>query len=477
MLVAVVAVLLTLPLTAQAPTTALVGTVLDPTGIPVPDADIRVSRCDGRLFRCLDLELNREWIEMAQTRTDKAGRFGLQVASGLALRIDVDAPPFARWRSVSCVPGEETTVRLEPPAVATGQLTNAATGKGTPGLLTAWHRHTQVELFCGRTDGDGRFRFDRLPSGDYWCVVEPDEVQAPQWSKHVLEPGGTWTIDLALDPGVELSGTVTDATTGKPIAGARIGEGWTLRKGVESDRDGRYVMRGYGEAGQSQKVDLCCRAPGYPRVSRRDIPPGEGPRRVDIALEPGVRVVGQVVDPDGKPIAKAYVAAITSTGTTVPWQATRTAADGTFVCDGFPRGSEGVLMIRCFGHASAVYYLPRPAADGQIDFGKVALAKPNLVRGFVHNVDGTPAVNAEVQLLGVNHDADRLAQLPSGWWLLRNYAGERQVRTDANGAFAFGDVAPGEYGIGATNGIGLLPDVADVLVERGKEVPLLRLSR
>ena len=166
------------------------------------------------------------------------------------------------------------------PCVAAGQLTNAATGKGTPGSLFAWHRDTMVELFRGRTDGDGRFRFDRLPAGDYWCVVEPDEARSPpEWLERTLAPGDTWTIDVALDPGVELSGTVTDAITGKPIAGARIGEGWTLVKGVTSAADGRYVMRGYGEAGQPQKIDLCCTAPGYERVSLRDVVGGDGPRR------------------------------------------------------------------------------------------------------------------------------------------------------------------------------------------------------
>ncbi|HEU4418803.1 MAG TPA: hypothetical protein VFT55_07670 [Planctomycetota bacterium] len=469
-------VLLALPLAAQAPTTALVGTVLDPAGVPVKDAAVRVSRCDGRLFRCLDLELRHEWVEVARARTDKAGRFGLQIASGLALRIDVDAPPFARWSTVSCVPGEETTVHLEAPCVVTGQLTNAVSGKGTPGLLCGWHVDTQIEWFRGRTDGDGRFRFERLPAGKYRCAVEPDDVRAPQSFDRVLEPGGTWKIDLPLDPGVELSGTVTDARTGQPIAGARIGEGWSLVKAVESGADGRYVMRGYGEAGQPAQVDLCCTAPGYARVSLRDVPPGDGPRRVDIALEPGVRVVGQVVDAAGNPIAKAYVAAITVKGNTVPWQATRTADDGTFVCDGFPRRSEGVLTIRCFGHASVVYHMPRPAADGQIDFGKVALVKPNLVRGFLHNADGTPAANAEVQMHGVNRDADWLAPPSKVWSSVRLYVGERHVRTDANGAFAFGDVAPGEYRIGAPVR-GRLPEGIDVSVEGGKEVPPLQLTR
>src|SRR5262245_25196900 len=84
---------------AQAPTAPLVGTVLDPAGKPVPGANVRVARCDGRLFCCLDRTLRNEWIDVARTKTDKAGRFGLQVPLGLALRVEVDVPPFARWIS------------------------------------------------------------------------------------------------------------------------------------------------------------------------------------------------------------------------------------------------------------------------------------------------------------------------------------------------------------------------------------------
>lgn len=464
----------TMPSLAQAPVAALVGTVLDPTGQPAANASVRVSRCDGRLFACLDTALRHEWVEIDSGHTDRRGRFGLQAPIGLALRIEVDLPPYALWVSEAIVPGEELAVQLEPACVATGQLIDGGTGKGTPGQLRAWHPDTHVELFRGRTDGDGRFRFERLPPGPFWCDVEPDEVMTPEWHKSWLHAGETWTYAPKLEPGVELTGTVTNAVTGEPIAGARIGEGWTLHKAVRSDAAGRYTMRGFGDR---ERRDLHCEAGGYEGVRVDRHGPLAGPAQQDFALQRGTRVVGTVVDAAGKPVANAYVAAIGCNNGALPWLPTRTAADGKFVCDGFPRGAEGALMVRRTGHASVVLGLPWPAGDGQIDFGSVKLPAPRLVLGSLQDADGRPAANAQVHLRGVNANATQHGSLPSNWRLLRIYLGERAVRTDASGRFAFGDVAPGDYTLALGGYTDAGPDIEAVTVTAGEDVPRLQLIR
>jgi protocatechuate 3,4-dioxygenase beta subunit len=296
----------------------------------------------------------------------------------------------------------------------------------------------------------------------------------PKWIERALAPAEQSTVEWSCQPGPELTGAVTDADTGQPIGGARIGLGWVLDKAVTSDAAGRYVMRGFGS---EYALVVHAEAPGYDRF-RVYIDPDAKPAQLDIALQRGVRVVGRVVDVDGKPIANAYVAAVAGgAGGHVPWRACRTNADGEFVCDGFPRRTEGLLMVRCAGFASVVYWLPRAAADGQIDFGSVKLRAPQIVRGIVQNADGSPAAGLEVCLQGVNADADWLGTIPSSWWLLKNYAAERQVRTDANGAFAFGDVAPGEYTLSRGSMMDLGPVAAYVTVAAGTEVAPNTLSR
>lgn len=428
-------------LAAQMPVAPLVGTVLDPDGKPVAGAPVLVSRCDGRLFSCLDLELRAEWIEVARATTDKNGRFGLQAPVGLALAVAVDAPPFARWRSESVVPGDQLAIRLEPACVVHGRLVDEA-GAGVPGLVVATASRTMIEVFRGRTDADGRFRAERLPSGASTWKCEPEHAASPAWLGRTLDRGEVLELEFACRRGTTMTGTITDAATGAAIAGAAIGEGWVLHKRVPTDARGEYTLRGRGSAGYG---DVHVTAPGYARRSFRDLALATDPLRLDVELERGVDIVGRVVDESGEPLGGAYVAAIGVRDNTIPWQPTRSAPDGTFVCSGFPRGLDGVLMVRCYGHASAVWFLPRPAGDGQIDFGTVKLRPPALVRGVVRDDAGQPVAGAVVALRGVNADAATLAVAPAAWGFLANYAGARQSRTDAAGAFAFGDVSPGRY--------------------------------
>lgn len=457
---------------AQAPMAPILGTVLTPEGAPAAGAVVTVARCDGRLFRCLDLQLRDEWHHVARARTDARGRFAMQVPLGLALRVDVDLPPFAHWRSLSVVPGEPLTVTLELPCTLQGRLVDA-TGKGTPGLLRAWDPKTQSEHFRARTGPDGAFRFERLPSGRFTCEIEPDACARPDWVEGEFTPGAAAPVEWRCPHGAELSGTVTDATTGAPLAHARVGLDWTFDKAVTTDAAGHYVLHGFG--GRTVN-DVHVDAPGYQR-QRHDLDESEGAHTLDVALAPGVKVVGRLVTPDGEAVADAYVAAITTVECNIPWLATRSDARGQFCCDGFPRRSDGVLMIRRVGFASAVYSLPTAAGDGQIDFGTVVLVPPQLVQGTVVDGDGKPAVGVEVSLRGVNADMNRLADTPTAWGMLHFYCGERLARTGADGRFAFGDVGPGAYDVAIGSVTQATPASESIEVTAEKPVPMLRLER
>ena len=461
------------PLLAQVPMAPLVGTVLDPAGKPVPGASVHVSRCDGRLFRCLDLTLRNEWHEIAAVRTDKAGRFGVQVPLGLALRLDVDVPPFARWRSQSVVSGEDVTVQLEAACTLVGRCVLGDTGKGTPCALRLWNPKTEVEIVAGLTAADGSFRFERLPSGPYCCDIDPAVAARPDWIEQQLASGETQTHEWRCAPGVELSGTVRDEATGAPIAGARVGLGWTFDKAVRTDAAGRYTLPGFGG---SDVVDVQCEAPGFAR-QRIDCKPKNEAMELDFTLLRGGRVHGRVVDATGQPVANAYVAAVSMNRLTFPWQSCRTDGDGMFVCDGLPRLAEAMLMVRCPGFASVVYALPVGDAAGAVDCGRVTLPAPKVVRGVLRDAAGAPLRGVEVALRGTNEDIAAQATVPGVWSMLRNYLGERQVLTDANGAFAFGDVAPGEYGVAIGSMMEATPEIETIVVTAREDVPPLVLTR
>jgi protocatechuate 3,4-dioxygenase beta subunit len=433
---------------AQVQRVPLTGTVVDEQGRPVVDAVVEVYRAEGRGFVCLDLALRNSWPLLQQVPVDKRGRFGLQVPPGLVLRVQVQHPGHARWRRDEITPGDELPIVLGPRCTFRGQLVLGAAG--TPGRLRAWDaQHT--ELFDARTDGEGRFAFEDLPAGNFTCEVLPDAAKAPQWFHGELTAGQPLEQRFELQPGVVLQGRITDAVTGKPIAGARIGENWTLDKAVASGADGRYVLRGYGQEGAP---DVECIARGYERACTGKPEKLADPTTMDFALRPGFAVTGVIVDPQGKPRGGVYAAVIgiesVPGAVAMPlqrlmWLPVRTDGQGRFAIDGVHRGIDATLMLRCEGCATVIHALPAAKDKATVDAGTLRLRTAEVVRGTVVDGAGKPLADVEVQLLGSNDDRALLAPVGGGTTRVDYYVAGRKARTDSHGAFAFGDVPPGHY--------------------------------
>jgi protocatechuate 3,4-dioxygenase beta subunit len=461
-------------LPAQHQQAPLVGTVLDPDGKPLAGVAVRVLHNDARLFSCLDLVYANEWREVAAMRTDKAGRFGVQLPLGLALRVDVDVPPHARWSREPVIPGEPLDVKLEAPCSIAGRVVDEK-GKAVAARLRLTRGYPRATLGEGGTDAEGSFRFERLSSGKFSLWTEPTHAMAPMWIDGELAAGEQRVVELTAPAGQTLTGRVTDAATGEAIAGATIGEGWTLHKAVTTDASGAYTMRGYGSPGYGFEVQ--CKAPGFAGVAFRDVAREADPVHLDIALHRGARVVGRILDPQDQPVVDAYIAAVGTDGIPIAWHAARTGADGTFACEGFPRGLDGALLVRARGFASLTFFLPRPAADGQVDFGTVRMRAAMLLRGVVNDDDHTPIAGATVELVGTNGDVAWLATAPAAWGRLERYCGRRAAVTDTRGEFAFGDLPPGDYTASWTaRGAANNPPVT-LTIQAGQEPTVLQLKR
>ncbi|HZJ71125.1 MAG TPA: carboxypeptidase-like regulatory domain-containing protein, partial [Planctomycetota bacterium] len=106
----------------------------------------------------------------AEDRTDEQGRFELRELAARAFQVEVDHPDFSvlRRNDVKSVAGQE--VELEPLVLTrSGSVTGKALSSlGDPlsgvtvylYLVGSWTRQTT-------SDGQGLFRFERLPEGDY----------------------------------------------------------------------------------------------------------------------------------------------------------------------------------------------------------------------------------------------------------------------------------------------------------------------
>lgn len=425
----------------------VVGTVVGPDGAAVAGARVEAWRRLGEGTVILDLEYSHTERRIANTVTDRRGGFALQLPMGIPCELRVDDGVHARWLRPDVVPGEPLRIALAAPAMLTGRVALPG-GVGTPASLRAF-QGDGIRLALGRTAADGSFRCERLPAGEFTLEVEPDEACAPEWRKVTFVAGETVEVVFDVVPGVVLTGRVTDKATGKPIAGAVVGEGWTKHKGVRTDADGRYRLAGFGSEGYGREV--WCSAGGY---SSGQVRAKEEQTELDFALGRGNGADGVVVDAAGKGIAGLYVALV---GTVHDgrdqfhdWAAGTTDAEGRFRLQGLREDLPGTLVVRGEGRASLVYHLPPADRDGVMHAGTIAMPVARVLRGVVVGDDGKPLARVKVGLWGTNGDREKLAALVQGnglqgWDLLRMYVALRDLRTDDQGAFAFGDLPPGTY--------------------------------
>lgn len=147
----------------------LKGVVLDESGAPVVDARITLHanhEPDAEFLR--DTEPNASLGN--GTRTDEQGRFSLSDLAARAFQIEVDHKSFAIVRRDDCVAVSGQETELDPFVLTrSGTLSGKALGSlGDPlsGVVVNLYRVGDW-THQGTTDGQGVFRFERLPPGQY----------------------------------------------------------------------------------------------------------------------------------------------------------------------------------------------------------------------------------------------------------------------------------------------------------------------
>src|SRR5262245_61322765 len=276
------------------PRDVLRGTVTDAAGAPVAGVGVALERHEAGGFNCLDLSFARETRKVQTLTTGKLGTFAVQVPRGVPFDLFVDEGVNAPIRRRAVYAGEEVSLQLVPAARVTVALRDGSGAPCAGGTVLAWDAQsvTWLEL---PIDASGRCQTGRLPPGAFTFRIAPASAQRPEWRQISLEAGVTTPLEFTLEPGCVLRGRVVDAA-GKPIAGARVGEGWVMDKFAETDADGRYEMHGYG-------------AQGYGEV--RVTAPGCGPQRrlvkknaagvtADFTLEASCEVTGRILDARGQ---------------------------------------------------------------------------------------------------------------------------------------------------------------------------------
>jgi RNA polymerase sigma factor (sigma-70 family) len=240
----------------------------------------------------------------------------------------------------------EFTHTLHPARPVQGVVTAADTGKPLAGIVvevTPMGPHGG-QVFRTRTDAQGRYRVSGhaaagrgLPYPTYITTVSPPADSGYLCISNEHEkgwPAGAKFLEknFALPRGRLLHGTVLDADTQKPIAGASIvyqpkpgnpynRNEYDLRNRILTDKDGRFTITGL--TGEGLLV-VEGPSPNYlrvtlPRAETRssqdlfphgyvavNVPEKKEPAPAEIKLRQGVTLEARVLGPDGSPVPWVY---------------------------------------------------------------------------------------------------------------------------------------------------------------------------
>jgi RNA polymerase sigma factor (sigma-70 family) len=256
---------------------------------------------------------------------------------------------------------EVLKLSLAPARVVEGRVIYGDTGKPAAG---AW-------LTNGTgTDADGRFRLRFAGHGGVTLIVSAPQGQPylkvfhrVEWPKGAIKQ----EVTITLPRGVLVRGKVTEAGSGKPVARAAVQfwprassdpnrpknviTGW--QNPVVTNEDGTFriaVLPGEGHLliqGPTpdyvhEEIDsemIRTGRPGgsrvYPDASvKLDLPPSGEPKEVNVTLRRGVTVRGQLIGPDGKPVARALMAHRLHVSVALAWQFPEVVRDGVFEVHG-----------------------------------------------------------------------------------------------------------------------------------------------
>lgn len=310
------------PLQLVVPRPAAVrGFVVDPSGVPVAGAYLRVDRSDAQFTFWSN--------EDRAARSDEHGAFELTTRPGTLHLSAVHA---------SCAPSEPQKVELTP-AGSAGPLTLRLREGGTivgrvhdrdgrPDLgraVSVWGGSTSLEA---TTDAQGRFRIEHVPPGRAQVQLQPSEAELGA----TRGANGEVDYDLAQGPNSQASVEVVDGAVvevelgGRLVNGIRV-SGVLRGLGVESAKlqfYGPMAEHALGGSGAGTRADaagryeLELRDPGQYMVSLElaggsrtsltvTIPPGPS-FVLDITLSAG-SIRGRVLDAAGAPAAGAHVSA------------------------------------------------------------------------------------------------------------------------------------------------------------------------
>ena len=387
---------------------AVRGRLVDAAGQPVAGEPVFLVRDRDPWRRNLPLRDDPSPHErlVATSRSDDSGRFALDGDAGAAYQLLAGGTKWARTDVESVVAGDDLVVVMRDGFVLTGTLRDAATHAP---LAEGWVLALGEDCSqLARTGEDGRFTIGPVPDlisilGGYATGYDI------AMSNEVLP--GEGPVELELEPGAPVSGSLVDSETKQPLSGGEVrllmdvtaqmtGDGLRLPDHIEVepqvaavDAEGRFQFA----AAPSRGFVIEASSPGYlpDRIdSWRDQPRPDG--ELVVELDPVVPITGRAVLADSGD--SAVGAAISALGLDGQFAQAQAGDDGAFELD--PSQWDGERPIHVLGR-DAEGRTARKRLGSREDELLLQLVAPLTVPVQVVKA-GSPVVGAQVAALSDN---------------------------------------------------------------------------
>jgi RNA polymerase sigma factor (sigma-70 family) len=435
--------------------------------------------------------------------TDAKGRFTLRgLGPEWMVKIHVRDPRFARedfdiqaadWKG-----GKEVARSLAPARVLEGSVTYGDTRKPVASarlvVMCSQQRYgSRVSSMTGKTDAQGRFRLVPYP-GRYFELTAYPPAGEPyllmrreiNWRQADLVKQ---EVQLALVRAVLVRGTVIEQSSGKPVAGASVyfepnrdnnpyfredvrpfwvgGENYSL-----SGKDGTFqlgVLPGPGHLLiRGPTLDYVHVEIGSKQIYGRQINPNwryyfdgvvplnlkpqAGTHEVKVTLRRGVTIKGNVVGPDGKPVAQGVLVcrSYIPFGKSLNPARTKEVKDGRFELPGCdPDRPAQVFFLDPKNRLGATVELSAKKAGGKPV--TVRLQRSGSATARILDKDGKPVagMNVDVQVLitpGIPFAGSLLSPMliaDTASMSMLDPARHGDLKSDAQGRITFPTLVPG----------------------------------
>jgi len=429
------------------------GTVVDEDGKPVAGALLELIDYPWRRARLLYRERRYEEKKGPATRSAQDGTFRIPWRRARMGWLRVSAASFTDRLLPKVQAGERLRIVM---SVGATVVVVARDGQGRPVAgadVRFFHARSRevgvgnAREHRGETGADGRCVLAGVPGPSQGYLELSRRGRGwPGWTAvTVPAPGGRVEVGVEFPEGRTLRGRVADADTGAPVAGARVGFGWSQHASVTTDGEGEYVLPGWSGRGMD---DIHVSHPKYGRATAVVGAQTE----IDFVLRVGDRVRGRLVDPSGAAVAGARLAAIGSVHDGNDQRTSRaygeSGADGSFEIGGRRHDMFHALVVLKPGFGRVLYdFEPASRPGGVIDLGTIRLVPGRTIEGRVTDGKGRPLARVPVVLTGANDDRGRYE--PRQRRQNMRYGEQEERVTDDLGRFRFPDLAQGRYALAA----------------------------